>query len=191
MKKKAQLLGIFIIILLVFTVGLRGTFDGYFGFYYQDKKYDKPYAFTLSEEIIKWEPVSAFLTYTGLDTGYGFFAPNVASDFILMFELKDKHGKVTQNRIMPNFKNKESIVRYTSVFNMFLDKIAAEGVEKKENKYQQYLDVILKQIAINVKKQNPNTDKISAKLYLYDYPSLENFKKNKSLERLIFISEYK
>jgi hypothetical protein len=191
MKKKAQLLGIFIIILLVFTVGLRGTFDGYFGFYYQDKKYDKPYAFTLSEEIIKWEPVSAFLSYTGLDTGYGFFAPNVASDFILMFELKDKQGKVTQNRIMPNFKNKESIVRYTSVFNMFLDKIAAEDGEKKENKYQQYLDVILKQIAINVKKQNPNTDKISAKLYLYDYPSLENFKKNKSLERLIFISEYK
>jgi hypothetical protein len=191
MKKKAQLLGIFIIILLVFTVGLRGTFDGYFGFYYQDKKYVKPYAFTLSEEIIKWEPVSAFLSYTGLDTGYGFFAPNVASDFILMFELKDKQGKVTQNRIMPNFKNKESIVRYTSVFNMFLDKIAAEGVEKKENKYQQYLDVILKQIAINVKKQNPNTDKISAKLYLYDYPSLANFKKNKSLERLIFISEYK
>lgn len=191
MKRKLQLLGIFTVILMVFTVGLRGTFDGYYGFYYADKKYDKPFVFTLTEDIIKLKPVSFFLSYTGFDTGYGFFAPNVASDFILLFELKDQNGNVIENRIMPNFKNKESIVRYTSVFNMFLDKISEKGIENNKDKYQQYLDIIIKQIAIHVKKQNANASHITAKLYLYDFPSLESLKKGKGKERLILINEYK
>jgi hypothetical protein len=191
MKRKLQLIGIFTVVLLVFTVGLRGTFDGYYGFYYPDKKYDKPFAFTLSEDIIKLKPVNFFLSYTGFDTGYGFFAPNVASDFVLLFELKDKNGNVIENRIMPQFKNKESRVRYTSVFNMFLDKISEKGIENKQNKYQQYLDIVIKQIAIHVKEQNANADHVTAKLYLYDFPSLESLKKAKGKEQLILISEYK
>jgi hypothetical protein len=192
MKRKAQLVGIFTMILLVFTVGLKGTFDGYYGFYYPENNYKKPYAFSLCEKIIELKPVSLFLSYTGFDTAYGFFAPNVASDFILQFEMKDKAGNIVENSIMPHFKNKESVVRYTSVFNMFLDKISDKGiVDSKDNKYQQYLDIIIKQIAINVKKQNPNADHITAKLYLYNYPSLENCKNGKKNESLIFISDYK
>jgi hypothetical protein len=191
MRRKAQLTGIFIVILLVFTVGLKGTFDGYYGFYYPEKEYKKPIAFTITEEIIKLKPISIFLSYTGFDTGYGFFAPNVASDFVLLFELKDAAGNTIENRIMPTFKNKESIVRYTSIFNMFLDKISAEGGTIKDNKYQQYLDIIIKQIAINVKKENPNTAKITARLYLYHYPDLKSYKKGKKSERLILIGEYK
>ncbi|NHN26375.1 hypothetical protein FIA58_011870 [Flavobacterium jejuense] len=191
MKRKAQLAGIFTVILLVFTVGLKGTFDGYYGFYYAEKEYKKPLAFTLSEEIIKLKPVSIFLSYTGFDTGYSFFAPNVASDFVLLFELKDKEGNIIENRIMPRFKNKESITRYTSVYNMFLDKIAAEGGTIKDNKYQQYLDIIVKQIAIAVKKENPNTDQIIARLYLYHYPDLKSYQKGEKSEKLILIGEYK
>jgi len=191
MKRKAQLVGIFIVILLVFTVGLKGTFDGYYGFYYSEKEYKKPLAFTITEEIIKLKPVSIFLSYTGFDTGYSFFAPNVASDFVLLFELKDKEGNTIENRIMPAFKNKESITRYTSVYNMFLDKISTEDGTMKDNKYQQYLDIIVKQIAVSVKKENPNTDKIIARLYLYHYPDLKSYQKGEKSERLILIGEYK
>ncbi|WP_130735287.1 hypothetical protein [Flavobacterium sp. J27] len=191
MKKKLQLAGIFTILLLVFTVGLKGTFDGYYGFYYAEKEYKKPIAFTLSEEIIKLKPVSIFLSYTGFDTGYSFFAPNVASDFVLLFELKDQKGNVIENKIMPAFKNKESITRYTSIYNMFLDKISAEGGTMKDNKYQQYLDIIIKQIAVSVKKENPDTASIIARLYLYHYPDLKSYQKGEKSERLILVGEYK
>lgn len=191
MKKKLQLLGIFTVLFLVFTVGLKGTFDGYYGFYYAEKEYNKPVIYTLSEEIIKLKPVSIFLSYTGFDTGYSFFAPNVASDFVLLFELKNDKGNVIENKIMPAFKNKESITRYTSVYNMFLDKISAEGGNLKENKYQQYLDIIVKQIAVSVKNENPDTASITARLYLYHYPDLKSYQKGEKSEQLILIGEYK
>ncbi|MCO6162227.1 hypothetical protein [Flavobacterium sp. NRK F7] len=191
MKKKLQLIGVFTVLFLVFTVGLKGTFDGYYGFYYAEKEYNKPAIYTLSEEIIKLKPVSIFLSYTGFDTGYSFFAPNVASDFVLLFELKDDKGQVIENKIMPAFKNKESITRYTSVYNMFLDKISAEGGTLKDNKYQQYLDIIVKQIAVSVKNENPATKTITARLYLYHYPDLKSYKKGEKSEQLILIGEYK
>ncbi|VXB13810.1 conserved hypothetical protein [Flavobacterium sp. 9AF] len=191
MKKKLQLAGIFTVLLLVFIVGLKGTFDGYYGFYYAEKEYKKPITFTLTEEIIKLKPVSFFLSYTGFDTGYSFFAPNVASDFVLLFELKDQEGNIIENKIMPAFKNKESITRYTSVYNMFLDKISTEDGSMKDNKYQQYLDIIVKQIAVSVKKENPKASTITARLYLYHYPDLKSYQKGEKSERLILIGEYK
>ena len=191
MKKKLQLLGVFTVLFLVLIVGLKGTLDGYYGFYYAEKDYNKPAIYTLSEEIIKLKPVSIFLSYTGFDTGYSFFAPNVASDFVLLFELKDDKGNVIENKIMPAFKNKESITRYTSVYNMFLDKISAEGGNLKDNKYQQYLDIIVKQIAVSVKNENPDTASITARLYLYHYPDLKSYQKGEKSEQLILIGEYK
>jgi hypothetical protein len=39
-----------------------------------------------------------FTSYTGFDTGYGFYAPNVASDFVMSFELKDEKGTILEEK---------------------------------------------------------------------------------------------
>ncbi|MCJ7933522.1 MAG: hypothetical protein MUW56_07765 [Chryseobacterium sp.] len=189
MKRKLQLSGIFTLLLLVFIVGLKGTFDGYYGFYYENKTYDKPLSYQISENIAQSEPISMFASYTGFDTGYGFYAPNVASDFIINFELKDQHGNILEEKIMPAFKNKESRVRYTTVFNMFLDKISDQN--RYHKKYYQYLDLIIQQMAMNVMKENPRASNVTTRLYLYDYPSIEDFKKGKIKENFILIDEFK
>jgi hypothetical protein len=189
MKKKLQLSGIFIILLVVFTIGMKGTFDGYYGFYYEDKNYEKPLAYSIAEDIAQLKPVNIFTSYTGFDTGYGFYAPNVASDFVMSFELRDKNGKVLGQKTHPYFKNKESRVRYTTVFNMFLDKISTKNIYDK--KYYQYLDIIIRQIAAHVMAENPNAASITTKLYLYDYPTIADFKKGKTNENLILIDEFK
>ncbi|RNA61041.1 hypothetical protein D1631_03360 [Chryseobacterium nematophagum] len=116
MKKKIQLFGIFSLLLLVFIIGLKGTFDGYYGFYYENKSYEKPILYQATESIVQSEAVSIFASYTGFDTGYGFYAPNVASDFVLTFELKDKNGNIIEEKAMPSFQKKESVVRYTTIF---------------------------------------------------------------------------
>jgi hypothetical protein len=190
MKKKLQLLGIFLLLSVVFTIGLKGTFDGYYGFYHEEDNYKKPLAYELSNKIVDFEPLSLFAAYTGFDTGYGFFAPNVASDFVLLFELQDRYGNILEERIMPEFESKESIVRYTSIFNMFMDKVVSSK-KKNDSQYHQYLDVVLKQIARNVLEESHGAAKCTAKLYLYDYPSLERYKKGETTDHLILVSQIK
>ena len=189
MKRKLQLSGIFMVLSLVFIIGLKGTFDGYYGFYYENKSYQKPLAYTISENITQSLPVSIFTSYTGFDTGYGFYAPNVASDFILNFELKDKNGKVLEEKSLPYFKSKESRVRYTTVFNMFLDKLSDKN--QYDRKYYQYLDIIIQQIARNVMVENPKATHVTTRLYLFDYPTITDFKKGKRTENLILVDEFK
>jgi hypothetical protein len=130
------------------------------------------------------------MSHTGFDTGYGFFAPNVASDFVLVFDIRDSSGNVITQCIMPRFKQKESTVRYTSLYNMFLDKIEKES-EKTGNKYMQYLDIVLQQIALNVKNDYAGAATVEASLYLYDYPSLEKFRTGDKNEKAILISKFK
>lgn len=190
MKRKFQLAGVLILLFIVFTLGLKSTFDGYYGFYYEEGKYTKPLAYEISEAIIESPPVSFFIVNTGFDTGYGFFAPNVASDFVLVFNIEDSIGNTIQQCAMPRFKQKESSVRYTSVYNMFLDKIAKK--EKNEsNKYLEYLDIVIRQIAVSVKKDYPAAVHVNAKLYLYDYPDIERYRKGDRKEKAILIGEYK
>ena len=96
------------ILLVVFTIGLKGTFDGYYGFYYENKDYKKPLFYKISENIAESKPVNIFTSYTGFDTGYGFYAPNVASDFVMSFELKDQNGKILEQKICHTLKIKKA-----------------------------------------------------------------------------------
>lgn len=190
MKKGIQLASIFCLLSLVIIVGLKTTFDGYYGFYYEDGKYQKPFAYTLSESIIQCKPVSFFMMHTGFDTGYGFFAPNVASDFVLVFDIRDSAGQVISQSIMPQFRQKESAVRYTSLYNMFLDKIGKES-GKDDNKYNQYLDVVVQQIAKNVKDHHTGASFVEASLYLYDYPGIDKYNQGDKKEKAFLIGKYK
>ena len=72
---------------------------------------------------------------------------------------------------------------------MFLDKISVKN--KYDKKYYQYLDIIIRQIAAHVMKENPKAFSVTTKLYLYDYPTIANFKQGKTNENLILIDEFK
>lgn len=189
-KKGLQLSGVVAMLLLVITLGMKSTFDGYFGFYYEEGKYEKPAAYKATEAIVDAAPISFFLSYTGFDTGYGFFAPNVASDFVLIFDVQDSAGNTISQRAMPAFRQKESSVRYTSMYNLFLDKISKKDV-RDGDLYLQYLDVVIRQAGVSIKKSYPGAAQVKASLYLYDYPSLERFRKGERKEQAILISEYK
>ena len=190
MKRKIQLSCILLLLFIVFTVGLKTTFDGYYGFYYEDGSYSKPLVYQATEAFTKSPLVSFFMAHTGFDTGYGFFAPNVASDFVLMFDIQDSLGNTISKTAMPRFKQKESRIRYTSVFNMFLEKIKQKN-PKEENQYMTYLDIILKQIALNVKRDYPTAAFVETKLFLYNYPNLDQFNKGDKKENAILITQFK
>lgn len=188
MKNKIQLLFIILLLSVILIVSVNGTYEGFYGFYYEDGNYQKGFPQKLVEKLVALKPVSVFISYTGFDTGYGFFAPNVASDFILLFELKDSTGNIVESTIMPKFRNKESVIRFTTATGLFLEKVTQDSMKGK--KYDSYLNVIVQQIALHLKKSNPKVSHIDVGLYLYDYSSIRKSKKEGLKESLILIETY-
>ena len=95
-KDKLRLLGSFLLLGLVLLVSTKGTIESYFDFYYEK---ENPYKESLVDRslssIMHLKPIRVFLMYTGFNTGYGFFAPNVASDFLIVYETKDSADNIT------------------------------------------------------------------------------------------------
>jgi hypothetical protein len=123
MKKKGQVLLLVIILFTIIVVNIRSTLENYYGFYFSDKK-DKIKSNVVYNALSFVEDsrlYNLFNTYTGLETGYGFFAPNVASEFIVDFTLYDKQNRVIAHNNMIDLKNKESVIRVSTALGLFLE----------------------------------------------------------------------
>lgn len=188
MNKTQKSIHIIIISFVLFNIllsSIKLTFDGYYGFYFENQKVQKVEVSNILDYIYDTKPIFLFRTYTGFETGYGFFGPNVSSDFITVFKIYDNNGKLCKVLDQVNFKSKEGALRFTTLNSLFLDKLT----NKENKKYNQYLDIIIKQISKFVINDYPKNYKIDTELYLYDYPTIAAFNKGEK-EKLILIKKY-
>lgn len=121
-----------------------------------------------------------FLDYTGLNTGYGFFSPNVSSDFLITHNL---YTNGTSRLILSNseFKTKEGASRFANLNSVFMDRIEAmEDKKKIDTLKSKYLDVILKRLSKYQLQKDSNADSVHTVLYLYHYPLLKEYPETKS-----------
>ncbi|WP_367866781.1 hypothetical protein [Pedobacter sp. WC2423] len=124
----------------------------------------------------------------GIDAGYGFFAPNVASGYVLQFSIKDTSNTVIRQVYLPKLKTNEGLIRYNTLLGAFQARFKALDDERKKigksknkvasNKslYTRYLDVVIKSIGRNIWLSNNDyskDQKMSATLYLYEFPNLK------------------
>lgn len=174
MYNLCKLLGIGALLLVICANAANTAFDSYYGFYYEDTNTEQLIAenptASLATSIAQAKPVRMFCGYTGFGTGYGFFAPNVASDFITLYEVKDECGASLRQINLPPFHHKESVVRYLSATGMFLDKITKDSIELGLQK--DFLDVIQRQLADYVRRHDTTAASVTLDLYLYDYVTL-------------------
>lgn len=123
---------------------------------------------------------------SGCDSGYGFFAPNVRSAGIIILE--NNNVKYT-----PEFKNLEARIRFSTfestISNHLLEqKDTLQTNSTTDSLMRAYNDLLFKAIAvklINEKACESQTPTISYNIY--DYPSLEMFRKGErqpSLQKL-------
>lgn len=76
---------------LIFTVCIYTTIDSYVSFYKgEDKSYKYPDYLTKMKNGLLTSGLYQYSVMAGIDAGYGFFAPNVASEYILEFNLENK-----------------------------------------------------------------------------------------------------
>lgn len=114
------------------------------------------------------------LEYTGLDTGYGFFSPNVSSDFIVTHNV---YSKLNAKRLMSNslFHSKEGALRFTNINSLFMEKVEAlEDSTQIDSLRMKFLGMILKRMNTQ-QLQLSKADSVTTHLYLYHYPFLKQY----------------
>ena len=193
LKKSEKFQLVIISLLVIFIIlnsAIRLTFESYYDFYYENGNYKENVFSKVSNKIFNFYPIRYFSNQTGFDTGYGFFAPNVASDFLFIFKVYDENDNLVKIENGVQLNSKESNLRFQTINTMYLDKLKNKEDKNYNEKYNKYLDVIMKQITKFIKKKYPDNYNIETNLYLYDFPSIKKFNKGEK-EKLFLIKTYK
>ncbi|MCB0840191.1 MAG: hypothetical protein KDD63_13145 [Bacteroidetes bacterium] len=114
--------------------------------------------------------------YSGAETGYGFYAPNVSSQFMVLYTIKDSLGNPVQVSL-PRHYSKEALTRYFTAFDLFMDKL-----DEQDEKYDKFMDIVMKSMALKVLEEHPPYTHIDADLLVYDLPYMEEFQAGKRPE---------
>lgn len=143
------------------------------------------------QKILYLPLVEQYMTISGLTTGYGFFAPNVASSYLLKVDvIKKNDSTIKKTFFFPPFQTKEGINRYHTVLGSFQKRLTV--LENEQNKvksnlfseskeYGDYLDIYIKSIGrFYYKKFDSQEYRVHCTLYLHHYPSLKELLKDKS-----------
>ncbi len=187
--EKLQMLIVAIILFIILNTATKLTFESYYGFYYENGDYKENILSKTTSKIFNFYPIRYFSNQTGFDTGYGFFAPNVASDFLFIFKVYDENNNLVKIENGVQLNTKESNLRFQTINTMYLDKLKDKTNKNYNEKYNKYLDVIMKQITKFIKKKYPNNYNIDTNLYLYNFPSIKKFRKGEK-EKLFLIKTY-
>jgi len=184
-KQRFLLLWGILHIILITVVSLNSLLESYYSFY--DFKKGNV-VFTVTNKLLYHSSISIYINYTGTNTGYGFFAPNVSSGFILVYTSINHEGEEISKTTLPPFKNKASIKKYSAALSMYFDEIGGEkddtsDIEKK------YINAVTNCMAKKIKATDKGVDCINVKVYLYDFPSLKKYRQGNAKPRLLLIKE--
>lgn len=155
MIRKIEILFFCIITLKIILTGILTTISSYCEFY----KFEKPgfYSILKNENFID----NFLSSYTGFDTGYGFFAPNVSSNFVIISE--DGEHSYLSSELM---KSNEGKMRFLSLNDVFFKNIEKDQDKIKSNK------IILNKI--NQRFEDTYKKNFTTSVYLYEYPRLNS-----------------
>lgn len=158
------------------------------------------YTKTLLSKSTSIPIIQQYLSLSGIEAGYSFFAPNVASSYILKTTIYNrKNGKKEQDYFFPPFKTREGKNRYHTFLGSFQDrlKILENDVKKKKSnlfreskEYGEYLDIYIKSVGrFYYKQYDPDRFSVHCILYLHNYPKLSQSSAENNNSTLIKLLE--
>lgn len=174
-KNINKLLTKIICIMILFSVcfsSLRTAYDSHTSFY---KKEPNKNFVEILDKIHANKIYNIFLNYSGLNTGYGFFSPNVSSDFIITHNIykNNREYLIFSNSI---FQTKEGAHRFANLNSLFMEKVESiENETKIDSMRIKYLDMILRRLNNYHTKNDMKIDSIKTNLYLYHFPFLKEY----------------
>jgi len=177
--------------LVILLISISTTVNSWYQLYHEDSnKYKEPKAIKTLNSISRSFLVSNYTFFTGLDTGYGFFAPNVASVCQIQFVVKSESDKIIDVLYMPEFSSIESISRYATLMGKFQERLKQYNVKEKSH-YLLYLDVVIKSMSKQILKKYPSKYRMEVILFLPKYPTLKQYNDGIVTPSYIPIDSYK
>ncbi len=163
-----------VVLFSIITTNITTGFGGYYKFF--EKKPSTVFV-SYQEFMKKFEFLDLLQTYTGMDTGYGFFSPNVSSSFVIQYDLYKK-GNITSEMSNADFKTREGSIRFTTINSQFMEKIDVlekKDTLKKDSLQMQYLTVILKRLGNEQLNKKPSLDSVRATIFMHHCPFLKEY----------------
>ncbi len=181
MKHKKFLLIYIFLIFVVILSSIKTTLDSFYSYY---QKFEKNNTVNnVITSIYEIKPIRIFSSYSGFETGYGFFGTNVSSDFVVIYELTNSTGQTYSNKLKLN--TKEGSIRFMSLNRLFLDQLT----NKTNKDYDKFIEIILRQISKYIYKKHKGNYHVHLKIYLYHYPSLQQYKNGNRKTKLFLFKE--
>jgi hypothetical protein len=113
------------------------------------------------------QSVSAYINATGVEGGYGFFAPSVPDSYKLVLELHYPDGRVEYE--LPRVSDTAAGVRVATL----LDQLGRTG-------YDQMREIMIKMLAYSVWQDHPDATVVRAVFGFVALPSIEEAKQGKT-----------
>jgi hypothetical protein len=110
------------------------------------------------------QTLNLYLRATGIEVGYGFFAPNVPDNFKIVFELRYADGRVDYQ--LPTAANAAVALRLTTL----IDNIG-------DTQYDALREVLLKMMAYAIWREHPDATMVRAVLGFVILPSADDFRR--------------
>lgn len=179
---RAYLVFFLTVFVITISVNIKGTISTYNQFYHKDEAAIrlKNNWFYQKLRYLNAGPMPSILSYTGLDTGFGFFAPNVASEYITEFHVFDSDSLLVATQYFPTLK-KESRLRLSSGYSDFQEYMEEAPDSMKLKK----CDILLKGLSLQVLKEHKKAAYVNSSVYLYHYPLLSQLEAYPEMEPLL------
>jgi hypothetical protein len=112
------------------------------------------------------EALNTYVQLAGIETGYGYFAPNVPGGYALVFELHDRDGRVEYE--LPSVSSAAAGLRIAGL----LDNIG-------RTRYDALREILVKTLAQSVWREHPEVQSVRAIVGSIRLPTAREFKEGK------------
>ena len=128
-----------------------------------------------------------YANYTGTNSGYGFFSPNVGSEFVMSFSVFDHKEKLLGEHQAPlSLQQNESHARFNLCTYPMMERIM---LEEPNEIYDKYFEVMMHQIAKNIKDSYQTGHRVISEIYIHRPTTIQECLDGKP-ERLVLLERY-
>jgi hypothetical protein len=121
-----------------------------------------------------------YLNFTGLNSGFSYFAPNVASNFMITFQ---SYSNGNSHLGILKYKNAEEKNRLNLLYDMYMDKLeflSKDSLTESEKQTERYLNAIAKNLTLYYLNSNKiKADSIHCIIYINNELDIYQIKNGK------------